>query len=368
MRLLPNRTNIFQQLILSTLLLLSIFSQNASALKQIGSKSLATCMANSGIGATTFDVLFTPDNSSFAFNINGVSTISGNVTVTIQVIAYGMVVVSEKLEGCSIGLTSLCPMSVGSLDINSNVQVPTSVTDQIPGIAYEIPDIDGIAKIWINSTDGTPLGCVEAFLYNGKTVDQKVVSWVSAIIAGGALLSSAVASGLGHSNTAAHVASAAVLLFGYFQAVAIAGMVSVTLPPIVASWTQNFQWSMGIMNLTFMQTIFTWYINSTGGSPSTLLMEPDTNIVVEKRSLMPTLMSRSFRVLKRMHPETMLNYIKRQTISQADSAITLSGIQRVAYRANIEITNLFMTGYAFFIVLVVGAALGVRSVSNFCLM
>jgi hypothetical protein len=37
-------------------------------------------MDNSGIGATTFDVQFTPDNSSFAFNIDGVSTISGNVT------------------------------------------------------------------------------------------------------------------------------------------------------------------------------------------------------------------------------------------------------------------------------------------------
>src|SRR5271163_4662036 len=196
MRLLLNRTtNLFQQVILSTLLLFSVFSQNASALKQIGSKSLATCMDNSGIGATTFDVLYTPDNSSFAFNINGVSTINGNVTVTVQVIAYGMVIITEKLDGCSLGLTSLCPMSVGSLDINSNVQVPSSVTNEIPGIAYEIPDIDGIAKIWINSTDGTPLGCVEAFLYNGKTVDQKVVSWVSAIIAGGALLSSAVASG-----------------------------------------------------------------------------------------------------------------------------------------------------------------------------
>jgi hypothetical protein len=37
-------------------------------------------MDNSGISATTFDILFTPDNSSFSFNIDGVSTISGDVT------------------------------------------------------------------------------------------------------------------------------------------------------------------------------------------------------------------------------------------------------------------------------------------------
>lgn len=268
-----------------------------------------------------------------------------------------MLVVSEKIDGCSLGLTSFCPLFVGTIDINSNVQVPSSVADQIPGIAYQIPDIDGVAKIWVNSTeDGTPLGCVEAILYNGKTVDQPVVGWVTAIIAGGALLSSAVASGLGHSNTAAHVACAAVLLFGYFQAVAIAGMVSVPLPPIVASWTQNFQWSMGIIKLAFMQTIFTWYINSTGGTPSTLLLQPvGTNIIVEKRSFIPNFFKRGFENL----PGNVMNLFKRQTESNPNSATTLKGIQRVAYRAGIEQTNLFMTGYAFFVVLVVGSALGV---------
>jgi hypothetical protein len=52
---------------------------SAAAIRSIGSNSLATCMDNSGISATTFDILFTPDNSSLAFNINGVSTISGDV-------------------------------------------------------------------------------------------------------------------------------------------------------------------------------------------------------------------------------------------------------------------------------------------------
>jgi len=279
-----------------------------------------------------------------------------------------MLVVSEKVDGCSLGLTSLCPVSVGSVNINSNVDVPANVAKEIPGIAYQIPDIDGIAKIWINDTSGAPLGCVEAFLYNGKSVDQKVVGWVTAIIAGGALLSSAVASGLGHSNTAAHVACAAVLLFGYFQAVAIAGMVTVRLPPIVASWTQNFQWSMGIIKLSFMQTIFTWYIKSTGGTPSTLLLQPvGTNVIVEKRSLVPdipSLAARSLEHLRRMHPTTLLHFLQRRdATSSPDSATVLTGIGRVAYRAGIEQTNLFMTGYAFFIVLIVGSALGVTSTS-----
>lgn len=81
---LPNRThNAIRSSFSSALLIFAfIFAllQSVDAVRVIGSKSLATCMDNSGIGATTFDVSFTPDNNSFAFNIDGVSTISGNVT------------------------------------------------------------------------------------------------------------------------------------------------------------------------------------------------------------------------------------------------------------------------------------------------
>ena len=83
---LPNRTHnsMSSSLSSSLFLIFSLISlsllHSAEAIRVIGSRSLATCMDNSGIGATTFDVSFTPDNSSFAFNIDGVSTISGNVT------------------------------------------------------------------------------------------------------------------------------------------------------------------------------------------------------------------------------------------------------------------------------------------------
>jgi len=74
------------------------------------------------------------------------------------------------------------------------------------------------------------VACVEANLSNGKTVDQKGVGWTTAVIAGLALVASAVTSGLGHSNTAAHVAANALSLFGYFQAQAIVGLTAVPLP------------------------------------------------------------------------------------------------------------------------------------------
>ncbi|KAK5239848.1 putative flavin carrier protein 3, partial [Cryomyces antarcticus] len=139
-------------------------------------------------------------------------------------------------------------------------------------IAYSVPDLDGKVQIYINDTDtGKAVACVEAELSNGKTVDQKGVGWATAVIAGLALLASAITSGLGHSNTAAHVAANALSLFGYFQSQAIIGMAAVPVPPIVASWTQNFQWSMGIIRIGFLQDICTWYQRATGGTPSSVL-------------------------------------------------------------------------------------------------
>ena len=322
--------------------------------RAIGSKSLATCMTNSSISASTFDVLYTPVNNSFRFNIAGVSTISGNVTAQITVEAYGYQILSQVFSPCDLQIAGMCPMSSGQkLQIKSTVPVPGNLASSIPNIAYMIPDLDGTAKIALNLTDGPLVGCVEAFLYNGKTVLQPAVQWATAVIVGGALIISAIMSGLGHSKTAAHVAASSIALFGWFQSQAIYGMSSVTLPPIAASWTQNFQWSMGIIRLQFMQNIFTWYIKSTGGTPSTFLdSQTYSNVVLQKfkRSL------NGLRIL-----------VKRADIDPSpDSATVFHGIKRVAYRAGIEETNLFMTGYGFFLAFVVFVALGVLLFKGIC--
>src|SRR5205085_7595243 len=82
------------------------------------------------------------------------------------------------------------------------------------------------------------------------------------------------------------VAANALSLFGYFQAQAMIAMTSVRLPPIVMAWTQNFDWTMGIIHVRFMQSIATWYQQSTGGTPSNLLSQlTTTSVEIQKRSL-----------------------------------------------------------------------------------
>ncbi|KAK9358730.1 hypothetical protein V1504DRAFT_460079 [Lipomyces starkeyi] len=314
---------------------------SASATRLIKSTSLQTCIENSDFSASLFNVVFTPDNRTISIDIVAVSSLEGNVTAKLTIDAYGLTVVTDTINPCELGMDQLCPMKPGQFDLQTDTTLDIGVVNSIPGIFYTVPDLDGTARVVIYNSSGSQLACVDARLSNGKTVNSTIVKWVTAVIAGLALVVSAIASGLGHSSTAAHVAANGLSLFGYFQNIAIIGMCSMTLPPLTSAWAQDFEWTMGIIKVNFMQKIFNWYIQATGGTPSTLLQNlSSVSINVQKRSL-EYLAKRSTSLLARSNNNSDLT-----TIS---TTYTLHGIRRVAYLAGIEITNLFITGFTFFI-------------------
>ncbi|KAK9460413.1 uncharacterized protein V1516DRAFT_696180 [Lipomyces oligophaga] len=323
----------------------------ASAERLIKSTSLQTCMENSDFSASLFNFVFTPANESISIDVVATSTLSGNITAVIELIAYGITILDTTLDPCTTSeesLEQLCPITPGQFDLETDISITSDVISSIPGVAYTIPDIDGTVKVRIYDDDGNQVACVSAMLSNGKTVNSVIVKWVTAIIAGAALTVSAIASGLGHSSTATHVAANALSLFGYFQNLAVIGMCSMSLPPITSAWTQDFEWSMGVIRVDFMQDIFSWYIQATGGTPSVFLESlSSVSILVQKRSL--EVLNRLNRFLPRSNNESDLS-----TIS---STYYLHGMKRVAYLASIEITNLFLTGFTIFLVFIVFVSL-----------
>ena len=349
--------------LIALLISLLTFSPIASATRLIESKSLNPCQENSNFTASLFNVVFFPDNDTVTFDVVGVSSIQGNVTAELQVTAYGFTIVKETLNPCTMNLPGLCPMNTGQINIQSNIVVSKDVVNNIPGIAYGVPDLDGLVRVYINQTNSdTSIACVEAALSNGQTVDQKAVGWVTAVIAGIGLMASAVTSGLGHSNTAAHVAANALSLFGFFQAQAMIGMSSVALPPIVRSWTQNFQWSMGIIRVGFLQSICTWYQRSTGGTPSTLLSTlATTSVEVQKRSVEVV-----HKLFLKAHDQVLKRTNANSKVAESTKLIIVRGIERVGFRAGIEETNIFLTGLIFFIVFCFFVALFVGLFKVFC--
>lgn len=210
------------------------------------------------------------------------------------------------------------------------------------GIAYSVPDLDASVRVYINSTEtGAEITCIEAALSNGKSVYQSGVGWTTAIISGLGLVASAITSSLGHSKAATHITASVVSLFGFMQSQAMFGMTSVHMPPIVQSWTQNFQWSMGIIHIGFLERLCTWYQRSTGGSPSKILSNLTvTSVHVVKRS--SEILQHASELIRRAGPKRNAN----------GGTIVVRGIQRVGFRAGIEVSNIFLTGLIFFVVFV----------------
>lgn len=213
-------------------------------------------------------------------------------------------------------------------------------------IAYSVPDIDAVIRLKLKyKNGGEQITCLETRVRNGKSVYQPGVSWTLAIITGLGLITSTVISLLGHSNTATHLAFRSLAFLGFIQTQAMAGMSSAKLPPFVQSWTQNMQWSLGIVQSDALQTIATWFQRATGGTPSSVMASSSSiSVVLQKRSAI------------------------HRRAAEKGSQILLRGIERVGIRDSIELSNIFMTGYLFFyfitavVVACVGLVLLVRAV------
>jgi hypothetical protein len=101
------------------------------------SESLNTCQSDSLITATLFNVVYTANNRTLAYNVVANAEVTGKVTVLLEVIAYGYTAVTETIDPCASTLTSnFCPIqNTGPLNLQGNVQIPASITSKIPGMS-----------------------------------------------------------------------------------------------------------------------------------------------------------------------------------------------------------------------------------------
>lgn len=408
--LLPSFSRHAGSLFVSPLLLLCLLPSVAHAYRIIRSTALLTCMENSQFSANTFDVVFTPDNATINFELNAITTLDGYYVAKVSVIAYGISVITQTVDFCDLGSDSaqVCPLSPGHLDnLKGTFTLSTSVISEIPGVAYTIPDLDGTVRVLVyprnNTSSSSPVACVEATLSNDKTVQTSYASWALAIITILGFLLAGVVWLRGSLSSSAHIASSIVSLFVYFQGVAIIAMMAVEkCPAIAAAWSQNFMWTVGLVSLGFIQDIMNWYIQATGGTVTSVIPNATLmSISVQKRdailsyasakagNIYATLNSpivKPFAIaarrafiprdagyfLQAQYLQKMALVASGQLFARNDdvdsnettdekledyssSILVLRGMQRVAFKANIEITSLFVTGLTFFLIFTVFA-------------
>lgn len=319
--------------------LLLLLTTIVSAKRSLSASSLVTCMENSQLAATYFDVIFDPDDGSLHYTLDFNSEINDYIYGLIDVYAYGFKIITKKFDPCKENWKQFCPLYPGSVEVDSIEYVSNDLTREIPGVAYTVPDIDAFVRVTVMNGNGTEaLACIQGYFTNGKTVSQTGAKWATAVIAGIGLLTSAIASAFGNSNAASHISANAVSLFLYFQSVVVISMQHVDqVPPIAAAWAENLAWSMGLIRVSFMQKIFRWYVESTGGTPTLDLTSSTINILVQRAY---DLGKRGLDLVKRSKPVVLYGN---------SNVLIFRGIKRLSYKANIEITSMVVTGFTFFV-------------------
>lgn len=162
----------------------------------------------------------------------------------------------------------LCQVPSGSFAAKGSQTIPSNFIKEIPAIAFSIPDLEGEAKLELKAADGgESLACIESNVNNGRSVDLPAVSYVAVGIAGAALLLTGLAAlggagGPGGSSPSPNFGD----VVGWFQSMAMNGMLSVKYPPVYRNFAKNFAFSGGLVPWNAMQTSIDKFRNATGGN------------------------------------------------------------------------------------------------------
>ncbi|KAH8884297.1 TRP-domain-containing protein [Thozetella sp. PMI_491] len=202
---------------------------------------------------TKFDAAYYAQNLSIVFHLSGASNIR-NDTLTMHMLihAYGGRGLDLTIDPCSYNISSLCPLLAGKpIDAFAVIRVTQEQIDDIPSMAFSMPDVEGSAAVQIfSNTSKTEIGCFQASLENGMTLSHPEVAVpILAIFTAVTIVASflAAAYGVSVSHMRMHHAHSlsTLVVFETLQYVFFSGALSVYWPSILVGWWGNFAWSAG---------------------------------------------------------------------------------------------------------------------------
>ena len=230
----------------------------------------------------------------------------------------------------------------------------------IPAIAFTIPDIDSQATMQLKAVDGgQDLACITSQVTNGQSLSTKGVQYIAAGIAGAALLLSG-ASAFASAGTSGASASSPTFgdIVGWFQAMALNGMMSADVPGVYRSWSKNFAFSTGLIYWEDMQLSIDGFRRNTGGNltqnsvpflQNATLVHVDQKVNLAKRGL---LFARD---------ELNADLSGNATAGADDSKVVhmVKGIQGFVEEYTIPDGNAFMTVLLVFAIVIAAITVGI---------
>lgn len=222
--------------------------------------------------------------------------------------------------------------------------------------------MDGLVKLEVKSSSGENIACIQSEVGNGKTINVPAVSYAAAGVAGVALAFSAVSAiAAGGAPGASTPSPSFTDVIGWFQGMAMNGMLSVQYPKVYQTFTTNFAFSTGLVPWGAMQTAIDNFRASTGGNitdnsysylknNATLVFDDNTNSSTAKRALDAVLLWARQTTINVDGQTTNVDGGSTNTTSSSSSdsedskeKVFVKGIQAYVEQLSIPSSNTFMT-------------------------
>lgn len=272
----------------------------------------------------------------------------------------------------------------GSFSARGSQKIPDEFASLVPSIAFQIPDIAAMATLELFSREsGENVACVQSQVTNGKTASMPAVSYVAAGVAGAALVlsgvsamgaafagGSAAAGGGSATGGIGTISPSFTEVFGWFQGMAMNGMLSVNYPPVYRSFTKNFGFSVGLVPWTQLQMSIDSFRAATGGNltensvkflRNATLVFPDGTSQTNGPASFKRAIDQFVRLAARQI-ETSVNGTDDPVAAEDEMnsiRTAVSGIQAYAEQLSIPSGNTFMTVLLIVAIVIVAIVVGV---------
>jgi hypothetical protein len=252
----------------------------------------------------------------------------------------------------------------GSFGAQGEQSIPDSYMSSIPAIAFAVPDLDSQATMQLKALEGgQQLACITSTVSNGKSLSVPGVAYAAAGMAAGALALSGLSALAGAGQAGAPTSSPTFgEVVGWFQSMALNGMVSVPLPGVYQSWSKNFAFSTGLISWDGAQRTIDSFREKTGGN----LTENNVDFLRHNATLVHVdqgmnMTKRGLEYAALWARDELNTNVNGSESSAEDSKImhSVKGIQGFVEELTIPNGNTFMTVLLIFAIVVAAITVGI---------
>ncbi|KAH9864665.1 hypothetical protein J1614_010600 [Plenodomus biglobosus] len=317
------------------------------------------------IKVNKLDITFDRSTKKVVFDVSGTNEKEQKVMATLLVNAYGREVYKNEFDPCdeATKVDQLCPVPAGTFGASGEQTVPEQYLSSIPSIAFSIPDIDSQATMKLTAKDGgQDLACITSQVSNGQSLSTAGVQYIAAGIAGAALLVTGLASLAGAGQAGAPSSSPTFGdIIGWFQGMALNGMMSADVPGVYRSWSKNFGFSTGLIYWEGMQVSIDDFRAKTGGNLTQNSVEFLKNATLVHVDQNATLTKRAVNMFLRARDDLNVDQSDSTNGTEGESKFLheVKGIQGFVEEYTVPNGNAFMTVLLIFAIVIAAITVGI---------